>query len=67
MQTLSPLLAWVCYFPAVTCCTECTKFGVLDILWYQVYRATFSGIQGTDELRKNMNVLVYIVFHVTEK
>ena len=40
------------------------KVGIRGVLWFQVYRELFSGLQGCDELRQFVNVLVFKIFHV---
>ena len=58
---------WIFYILLVASCTERKNVGILDILWYQICRAVFSGIQGCDEWTQFVNVLASIIFHVTVK
>ena len=66
MRTLHPFFELgFSIFPYCLAVQNGQKVKVLDIVCYQIYRTFFSGIQGCDELRQFVIVLVSEIFRVT--
>ena len=68
IQTLSPIhnLGFLYSCRGLLYRTD-RKSEFLTFFWYQHFQALFSEYQGCEELRKFVNVLVSMIFHITVK